>query len=310
MWKVFRPDRKVQRHLSTNGQHCDTHPCVTVTVRVMQGGHNAIVQITDQRPSSYADRLLSSVTMKPEAAQGQLESAPGQFEGAPGQGSLGSRAQSGSSSPSRPGESSSASGSVHLRDSIAGLLQSEQSASQHSTVSSTGAAKGAAQFSGFDTGIEQITSPGLIKAVRQTDVNHTNTGQMHLPLAGNPTWLHQTGGGVQPEIPTKGPSRQADQWTPGNVDVDASAAGAAATQELQAKGEERIGERAEVAGAHPEGQKSPSAAVGTSLMRLGQLQVPSGLQRGDSVVSEAASEVPASSGRFKQVMCTQPLISS
>ena len=301
-----RPGRKVQRHLSPKGQHCATHPFVTV--HVMQGGHNALIQRTDQRPSSYADRLLSSVTMKPEAAPGQLESAPGQLEGAPGQGSLGSRAQSGSSSPSRTGQSSSASGSVHLRDSIAGLLQSEQSASQHSTVSSNGAAKGAAQFSGFDTGIEQITSHGLIKSVRQTDATHT--GQMHLPLTEKPAWLPQTKRGHQPEKPTKDVSRQADQWTPGNVDVDASAAGAATSQELQAKGEECIGEKAEVAGAHPEGQESPSAAVGASLMQVGQLQVPSGLQRGDSGLSEAASEVPASNGRFKQVMCTQPLISS
>lgn len=266
---------------------------MTVTVHVMQGGHNALKQRTDQRPSSYADRLLSSVTMKPEAV-------PGQFEEAPGQGSLGSRAQSGSSSPSRTGQSSSASGSVHLRDSIAGLLHSEQSASQHSTVSSNGAAKGAAPFSGFDTGSEQITSPGLIKSARQADVNHT--GQVHILLAGKPTRLHQTEGGLQPEIPTKDVSRQADQWPSSNVDVDASAAGAASTQELQAKGEECIGEKAEVAGPNPEGQESPSAATGASVMRLGQLQVPSGLQRGDSVLSEAASEVPASSGRFKQVM--------
>lgn len=278
---------------------------------LVQGGAATKTYGMDQSNSTFADRLLSndtdelgSVPEQSEPAPMQLARASGQAASAPGQNR--SRPPSSSNSPIKTCHSSTASQSVHLRDSIAGLLQSEQSASHHSTASST--AFEAAQFSGFGTGGEQITSPGLIRSVRTDAMGNIIQTQ---PVSIAQDWGLSQQLVSQPCLGLKdSPVKQAGHRQSIDGDLNSLGVGFVNAMELQSRGGDALaatGEDSKELSVRFEARLQGCPPAGTSSgMQLGQLQLPSELKRGGSLLSEAAPQVasdsPASSGRFKQVM--------
>ena len=267
----------------------------------------------DQSNSTFADRLLSNDADELGSAPEQFKTAPmqlarasGQAASAPGQNR--SRAPSSSNSPIKTSHSSSASQPVHLRDSIAGLLQSEQSASHHSTASGSSIAFEAAHFSGFGTGGEQITSPGLIRSVRTDAMGNIMQTQ---PVSIAQDWSLSQQSVSQPRLGLKdSPVKQAGHRQSIDGDLNSLGLGFVNAMELQSRGGDALaatGEDSKELSVGFEARLQAYPPAGTSCgMQLGQLQLPSELKRGGSLLSEAAPQVasdsPASSGRFKQVM--------
>lgn len=278
---------------------------------LVQGGAAAKTYGMDQSNNTFADRLLSNDTDELGSAPEQSETAPmrlaeasGQAASAPGQNR--SRAPSSSNSPVKTSHSSSASQSVLLRDSIAGLLQSEQSASHHSAASGSSIAFEVAQFSGFGTGSEQITSPGLIRSVRTDAMGDIMQSQ---PVSIAQDWGPSQQSVSQPRLGLKdSPVKQAGHRQSIDGDLNSLGVGVNA-MELQSRGGDAVaatGDSKELS-VRCEARLEGYPPAGTSSgMQLGQLQMSSELKRGGNLLSEAAPQVasdsPASSSRFKQVM--------
>lgn len=316
---------------------------------LMQGTSRMYAGSIQQMHSGYAGRLLSQTFAPSKDALGQREdpleppeqppewvtNAPGQFgirahscttsnlSKASFSSALGSagirdstafedgqlRDSLGSESGHR--DDSVVSGAIQLRDSIAGLLQSEQSASQHSTTSGSTTAKGAAQFSGFGTSVEQITSPGLVDSAVTNPLSYSRQAEPVQLTPWPPVRLHHAEDLQHPHGQFTSSSsssiRQTDRLQAAEVQSDALDTGRASIARPQQDSWSATGPEQENRQASAHLKELCSPADGNSLFQQpGQLQAPSALQRGDSQLSGAASqpvsESPAAStSRFKQV---------